>query len=120
MACVGLRACTSVWGATQCKSRGELSHGRPSRDKLRLPCRLHAEHTVSAPRERSRSFHSDADRYFGYFACLRKWFCINCVVLAIFASSRGNIFTRTLLLRWGNPEGFLTFAPLAPVCFLAA
>ncbi|GBP43490.1 hypothetical protein EVAR_30447_1 [Eumeta japonica] len=42
------------------------------------------------------------------------------VVLVIFASSRGNIFTRTLLLRRGNPEGFLTFAPLAPLCRLAA
>ncbi|GBP29606.1 hypothetical protein EVAR_79155_1 [Eumeta japonica] len=39
------------------------------------------------------------------------------VVLVIFASSRGNTFTRTLLLRRGNPEGFLTFAPLAPCAF---
>ncbi|GBP55096.1 hypothetical protein EVAR_46393_1 [Eumeta japonica] len=34
-------------------------------------------HTVSAPRERSRSFRtSDTDRYFSYFACFyaRKWF----------------------------------------------
>ncbi|GBP18470.1 hypothetical protein EVAR_93875_1 [Eumeta japonica] len=42
------------------------------------------------------------------------------VVLAIFATSRGNTFTRTLLLRLGNPEGFLTFALLAPLCLLAA
>ncbi|GBP22358.1 hypothetical protein EVAR_11874_1 [Eumeta japonica] len=42
------------------------------------------------------------------------------VALVIFASSRSNTFTWTLLLRRDNPEGFLTFAPLAPLCLLAA
>ncbi|GBP11620.1 Glutamate-gated chloride channel [Eumeta japonica] len=38
---VGFRACTSVWGAAQCKSRG--GSDKATGDKLRLPCRLHAE-----------------------------------------------------------------------------
>ncbi|GBP10133.1 hypothetical protein EVAR_77549_1 [Eumeta japonica] len=80
-------------------------------------------HTVSAPRVRSGSFHTPmpiAILVISRVFTRVNGFSINCVVLVIFASSRGNIFTRTLLLRRGNPEGFLTFAPLAPLCLLAA
>ncbi|GBP46910.1 hypothetical protein EVAR_37814_1 [Eumeta japonica] len=81
---VGLRVCTSVWGAAQRNPRGGVkprasvpvtSSGYPA------VCTPNS-HTVSVP--------------------------------------RGNTFTRTLLLRRGNPEGFLTFAPLAPLRLLAA
>ncbi|GBP89909.1 hypothetical protein EVAR_63572_1 [Eumeta japonica] len=88
---VGLRACTSVWAIDEYEYI-EVWASVPARSSGYPAVCMPSPHTVSAPR----------------------------VVLVIFASSRGNIFTRTLLLRRGNPEGFLTFAPLAPLCLLAA
>ncbi|GBP67769.1 hypothetical protein EVAR_22170_1 [Eumeta japonica] len=71
--------------------------------------RTPSPHTVSAPRERSRIFTLQipiAILVISRVFTRVNGFSINCVVLVIFASSRGNIFTRTLLLRRGNLEGF--------------
>ncbi|GBP30145.1 hypothetical protein EVAR_94990_1 [Eumeta japonica] len=76
---VELRACTivgvprSVSRATAVKPRASVPATSSGYPAVCTP----SPHTVSAPRERSRSFRTpDTDSYFSYFACFyaRKWF----------------------------------------------
>ncbi|GBP42190.1 hypothetical protein EVAR_25816_1 [Eumeta japonica] len=63
-------------------------------------------HTVSAPRERSRSFHTpDTDRYFSYFVCLHAGFLVrDSRTHPVRPSARTdhNGFLRLLALRTGR------------------
>ncbi|GBP26660.1 hypothetical protein EVAR_23430_1 [Eumeta japonica] len=63
----------SVSHATAVKPRASV----PATSSGYLAVCTPSPHTVSAPREHSRSFRTlDTDRYFSYFACFyaRKWF----------------------------------------------
>ncbi|GBP77076.1 hypothetical protein EVAR_61078_1 [Eumeta japonica] len=74
---VGLRACMSVWGAAQCvgsraaavKSRASVPATHSGDPAVCTP----SPRSVSAPRERSRSFRApDTDHYFSYFVCFTR------------------------------------------------